>query len=432
MRHPVLLTTALLFAAGPALALEAVTYAGTVGGKNVVLELAVSPEGVPQAGRFAELAKGFDVPLHAAEGSGALSDGAIRLREEKPCTVELCGNPREGEETKPAFGAEWVLESDGENVVLSGTRRDLATGETTPVTLDRKGMRDLPDAIPPLEALDPHVVLYSGSPGAALTPENFPYDFLKQDVPLTPGPDTAVGAGKVRMDEDPRTKLAFPIVTALDGMDPGALNEGLAALKLQSALPSFGCLSAVYHGFGWFNEDAQGGDGYEGGGTSVTVDHLSPRLMALTESGSFWCGGAHPSNFSEHSLLDARTGQPVIPETFLRGWQATGRDGEPVDPATYDNSDYSLVQGPNEELVAFVRERRRKQFDAEQEESCFYDELVATNLAVTVKGESLVFTLQDLPHAIAACKEDLLEIPLADARPLLTDEAAAHFPVLDR
>lgn len=432
MRRPaLLLTTGLLLAAGPAPALDAVTYFGTVGGKDTVLELAVSPEGVPQAGRTAPLATGVDVPLHAAEGSGALGNGTVKLREEKPCTVALCGDPQAGEDLKPAFGAEWVLEADGENVALSGARRDLATGESQPVSLARKATRDVADdAHSPLVALDPQYGLYELGEGALMTPDDFPYDFLKMDVPLTPGPEIPVGAGKVRMDEDPRTHLAFPVVTALDGVDPGALNQGLAALRLQSALPSFGCLSAVYHGFGWFNEDAQGGDGYDGGGTTVTVDHLSPRLMALTEDGSFWCGGAHPTNFSEHSLLDARTGERVVPETWLRGWQVLGRDGEPVDPATYDNSDHSLMQRPSEELVAFVQERRVK-FGPEAEDSCFYDELLATNLAVTVKGENLVFTLQDLPHAIAACKEDLLTIPLAEARPLLTDEGAAYFPVIE-
>jgi hypothetical protein len=44
----------------------------------------------------------------------------------------------------------------------------------------------------------------------------------------------------------------------------------------------------------------------------------------------------------------------------------------------------------------------------------------------------MIFTLKNLPHVIFACGDDLVTVPLKDARPLLTDAGARYFAVLDR
>jgi hypothetical protein len=56
---------------------------------------------------------------------------------------------------------------------------------------------------------------------------------------------------------------------------------------------------------------------------------------------------------------------------------------------------------------------------------------IHSNLAVYFTETDLVFAFQGLPHAIFACTNDLVTVPLKDARPLLTEAGAAYFEVLD-
>jgi hypothetical protein len=86
---------------------------------------------------------------------------------------------------------------------------------------------------------------------------------------------------------------------------------------------------------------------------------------------------------------------------------------------------------PSEDLIQFVNSKRQK-FDAETETECGIDDLVRSNLGVNFAGDSLVFTLNNLPHVIFACTDVLLTVPLKEARPLLTDAGARYFEALDR
>ena len=137
----------------------------------------------------------------------------------------------------------------------------------------------------------------------------------------------------------------------------------------------------------------------------------------------------HPDNFTDHRLADARTGQALVPEKLLKGWVAKDDSGNIIDPATAAK-DAIITWGPDDELAAYVNSHRDK-MDADSEQDCGYDDLVKQNLAVYFTQDSLVFTLQGLPHVIFACTYDMLSVPLKDARPLLTDAGAKYFAELD-
>ncbi|AYM65855.1 hypothetical protein G6L68_23865 [Agrobacterium fabrum] len=188
-------------------------------------------------------------------------------------------------------------------------------------------------------------------------------------------------------------------------------------------------MTKAYLGFGWSGQDGEGSTGYDGGG-SVAVEYLTTRLMGIAENGSYWCGGAHPSNFGDDRLADVHTGKALVPETLLRGWVATNGDGAVVDPSTV--ADLSLLSfGPNEDLIQFVIKNCDRS-DDETEKECGIDDLIRSNLGVYLTKDNLVFTLKGLPHAIFACSDDLLQVPLRESRSLLTDVGAGYFEVLDR
>jgi hypothetical protein len=160
------------------------------------------------------------------------------------------------------------------------------------------------------------------------------------------------------------------------------------------------------------------------------VNLLTPRLLGISEGGSFFCGGAYPDNFSRYQLADVKTGKPLEPETLLKGWVAKDANGKTVDPSTVQDKS-ELRFGPSDELIKYVNDKRDRS-DASREEECGLADLVSSNLGVYFTQEEMIFTLKNLPHVIFACGDDLVTVPLKDARPLLTDAGARYFAVLDR
>ena len=419
------LASASLGCAHPALA-DAVTYKGTLGKLPIILEITTPPEdGEGPVGRYAYMAKGTDIPLRGLPAR----PGTIRLQEEAPCIEKTCAVNEEGAVEEPPVGAEWTLTGSGGR--LSGAWTDRITGKTLPIRLERRAARAIDTTTyAPLESLRPENSPVTAGNPRTLSPEALPYDFLKLDWPRKAGPETKVGAVVLRSETDERNGVEYPIVIALDGEDTGPINAYLRQGRLQAELPSFSCRSQAYAGFGWAEWHAETAEDDDANVPSVTIDHVSPRLIGLTEGGSFFCGGAHPDNFIDHKLADARTGAPIVPESLLAGFNAVGREGTPVDPAAYDNADASLTYAPSAELLAYVR-TKRETFDDSTEAECGVDELIGSNLGVYFTQDDLVFTLVALPHAIFACGDDLLKVPLAEARPLLTEDAAHYFAVLD-
>lgn len=411
--------------AGPALG-DAVTYKGTLGTLPIILEITTPPEdGDRPFGRYAYLSRGTDIPLDGV----AARAGTFRMEEEAPCSEKTCV-PNEDGVVAPPIAAVWALTANG--TALSGTWTDRATGKKLPIKLERRGARAIDTtSSTPLEALQPDAAVAAAGDPPVLKPKDLPYDFLKLDWPRKAGPETRVGEVVLRTETDGRNGVAYPTVVSLGGDDTGPVNAFLLQQRLQAELSMFSCRSQAYAGLSWstWHADPAGDD--SDNIPNVTVEHASPRLIGLAESGSFFCGGAHPENYLRHILVDAAEGTPIVPETLLAGWNAVGRDGEAVDPQAYDNSDASLTFAPSADLLAYIRSKREK-FDADTEAECGIDDLLASNLGVYFTQDDLVFTLRDLPHAIFACGDDLLKVPLAEARPLLTPEAARYFSALDQ
>jgi hypothetical protein len=413
-----------LAAAHTCLALEASTYKGRLGKLPIIVELTeAGPDGA-FVGRYAYVAKGVDIPLH-----GVRSGNKMTLEEEQPCTAVLC-KKSDGETVEHApIGADWVLTADADAARLSGTWHDRESGKSLEVMLARVAKRDLGNASnTDFDALDPIRVFDIGLPGV-LTADDLPYDFLKMHSPLKKGEVTLVGEAKYRMDEDPRVGLSYPTIVSLGGADVAPVNAYLFQQRLKWEYFGFDCLRKAYFGFGWSENIGGQTNGYYDDPVA-SIAYLTPRLLGLSEDGSYFCGGAHPEYFSHYLLGDVRTGDALAPESLLKGWLAKNDDGAVVDPATVDDPS-DLRFEPSEDLIRFVISKREK-FDAETETECGIDDLVRSNLGVNITGDSLVFTLTTLPYAIRVCLNGLLVVPLKDARPLLTDAGAAYFEALDR
>lgn len=394
--------TAALFAliATPALA-DAVTYEGTLGPSRIVLELSAPIEKAeaPLAGRYFYRTIGGDIPLHGL----AVAPGNLELAEELPCTEKLCAVAFEGGTMDPPLGAHWTLTSDS-GKTITGTWGDGT--KSLPIALELVGSRPLPDFDGAPLSLAAVALDFTYS-GADLSLAATPYEFLKMETgSATTAPETSVDGGAYTYVTDPRTKFAYPRIVRLDGADPAAANAYLEHRHWDMNMEALSCVARQYLGFGWGPWVA-----YAAGGLAnydaevIEVTYLSPTLMSFTESGSTFCGGAHPYNHHAFTTLDIKTGE-------------------------YLDID-RIFAASTEELAAFVIAHRVP--DSAYEAECGYDELIPMNLTISFKqGDRVLFALDDLPHAIQACGDDLYEAPIGELRQFPCSDGRRILPLAQR
>jgi hypothetical protein len=383
---------------------DPVTYKGTLGKGEIVVEFTDDlVSGEPIAARYLYLSQGADIPLQAKSHKGS----AIELSEEEACK-DKC------EEGKPGpIGAIWKLKTSKDGKTIEG---NWVGKKTLPIKLTVVASRTA-DGEPPKTPLD----LYNFTdmtvrPGdTAVTMENSPYDYLRLDVPLQEGEVKGWSDSAYRDVVDPRTKFARPRVVDLSGgrVSPDAANAVLQQRHWRDSIAALSCKALQYAGFQEYGPvpGAENGTLGDYDATTSVVTALTPKLMSWRESGSVWCGGAHPSNYSDAFTMDVASGK-------LLGLADIFRD-------VVDNA-------PGPTLVEFVKTTREKpsdQTDIDFEAECGTDELIGQYLAGSIKRDGdelkLVFGLQGLPHVIQACGDDVLELPVAQAMQLFTPEFAA-------
>lgn len=407
---------ALVIAASTPAFADATTYWGTLGNTDIVLELSSAIEAADAGvvGRYHYAKKGIDIPLRATDAI----DGTLVLFEENPCTEAIC-DPAFTEGTFPdeLRGATWTLETDDGGHHITGTWE--AEGKKPlPIELSLFGTRPLVELGQPLE---PYML--SGLPSDVMEGKtdlgetNAPYDYLKTTAvdPTTEGEDIVWDGVSFRYLVDPRTKFPFPQIADLGGTDPVPANTRLLSRRAALNVSALDCESTAYLGLGWTPGAENWLGGYGGfSDEQIEVHYLSPTVMSWSEAGSLYCGGAYPENHLNYTNIDVRT----------------GRDLDLTQIFTGSSTDEYGGWKPSQELVDLAMSRRTK-WDAEFEESCGVDELIASNLEVTFKrGDIAVFTLQGLPHVIQACADTLFEAPLSELKNYLAPTAAEFFPSL--
>ena len=425
---------AALLVATPALAVDAITYKGKLGNLEILAELA-SPSAGHLVGRYSYLAKGGDIPLDLLDGE----NGAIKLAEEAPCTAATCVQDDNGDVADKPIGAIWSLTSSSDGKTLTGTWQDKAKGgKSFPITLEQIDQRALPDGtdITPYGLYDSEQTLTYTS-DAVFAPDTAPYEFAKMQVPYEAGPDQTFEGSTYRYVTDPRTKFAFPRILAFaDGSSVELANEALERRHTLLNYYAFDCLGQVYAGFGANENTVSMEIGTLAGWDeeSVEIAYLSPTVVGWTEGGSTYCTGAYPNNHFDSLIIDAKTGEPLALGKVFKDWLAKDSveySDAPVDQAAALEAPEQYFWGAGQPLIDYVVAHRAISPDAERDEECGVNDLIATNLGLRfTAGDAVVFSLTDLPHVIFACSDDLLTVKLSDIPELLTPEAKDYFPSL--
>lgn len=431
MRLPILVIA--LLATTPAFAVDAITYKGKLGDLDIVAELAAS--GPNQlVGRYSYMAKGGDIPLDGDASAGT----AITLLEEAPCTDTTCVQNDEGDVEKPPIGGIWSVTPSADGASIKGEWTPTDKSKSLPITLTEIGRRTLPEdtEITPYGLRDSVSQLFY-TEGAVFAPHTAPYDFAKMEVVMEEGATETLEGSTFRYVTDPRTKFPFPRVVALsDGASTQQANEALERRHATLSFYAFDCMSQIYAGFG-ANEYTIG----MGAGTlgdydseSIVLSYLSPTVMDWVESGSTYCTGAHPNNHSDTYIVDTKTGEPFALANVFKDWIATNKidftEGD-IDQAEAHKHPQDYYWGADQKLIDYVIAHRVPDGDSDYDEQCGIDDLIATNLAIRfVPGDSVLFTLEGLPHVIFACSQDLLTTKLSDIPELLAPTAKDYFPSL--
>jgi len=375
-----------------------VTYHGTIGRSEVVVELTEDPSGFkgPIGGRYFYRKRGVDIPLHHAAGAGA----KLRLWEEKPCSRDCS--------TINLAGATWELGHSGDAATLSGT---WSNGRTSlPVILRKIGVQSVGDTPmqTPLDLADATDAILRAAEPPVIVAADFPYELAKLDVPLAKHKRLDWGGVIIEYVSDPRTKFEYPRIAAMPGgASAEKANATLTQLHWRRNLQALSCAAQRYAGMrpypSYFASEAESLGGFDE--MLVDVKYAGRNLMSWVESGSTFCGGAHPDNFSRPYVMDVENGKLLKPTDLFEDW---------------------TQKGPGERLVTFVKARRPPPAgaDKEREAECGVDDLISTNLDVYVEAKpgeepKVTFGLYRLPHVINACSDDLLTVSMTEIAPLL-------------
>lgn len=413
----------------PALA-DAVTYKGTLGGREIVLELTEPSHGAV-AGRFAFLDTGESIPLNPSSHDG----DTYVLVQEALCTPSQCSFDADGNALSAPAAATWELTVDGTS--LSGVRRAAGKDKQQAIDLVEIGRRPFEGEPTPMTLRDEAFYALVGD--EALDLSALPFENALALGALGQAGTSEVGGAGVVATIDPRTLFAFPRVQSLPGgEDVAPLNAILSARHARINLQALDCLSVGFIGFG-ANEWT-----YENGGTlgdydaeTVELTFASPTLLSWTEAGSTWCGGAHPNNHFDLYTYDVAAGAPLDFGKIFSAWvpRVWGAPlDEIADDATIAADPTSVYWGASADLVAWVRDRIPTDVfgdDAELNEVCVNDPSFAEYLRPRfVAGPSVVFALSGFPHVSSVCNGDLMTVPLAELEPFLAPGAADYLPEL--
>ncbi|MFB9993733.1 hypothetical protein ACFFLM_17375 [Deinococcus oregonensis] len=234
-------------------------YRGTVGSLPVALQLGAGADGVGGEARYYYERKGINIELTPFR-----SGESLILQE------EVWTGPMEG-------------------LVVTGclTLSRTAAG-LTGIWAKSNGLGKLPVRLSPMNVLGMALKL-PPSPGLLKLKTADPLAFLKLNHAWT----AQAGGKSVR---EPLSGIVYPRVLGASA----ALNAALQDQQLGHAVSALDCESML----GSSDMD----EGYD---LNAAITYTSAKLVSLREDAGYYCGGAHPDNFSVGVMLDRATGRAV-------------------------------------------------------------------------------------------------------------------------
>lgn len=385
MRKVLFALVLLAFPAAAQVPATQTVYEGTIGKAPVVVEIV--RQGNLTTAQYFYSRYHLNIPLKAS--------GALSFEERTNCYEDIC--PLVGrlqlKATPAGLGGQWLGQAGkkiNRDIALKkvAERRFTPPGRIADAALLRSGL----DYDNPVGALDnPYLSrLYDSGLTLGQTTDKGNYAF--QEVT-----DKATGVTGLRLTRAPDAKTLPAANRILDGR---------RLLRVEGALSCLGeskQSSPVGGTAGGYDE------------TNTDLTYVSAALMTLEESGSTYCGGAHPNNFWNRTTYDLKIGKALDLNRVLQLYANQG------DAAT-DTPEYAALKAKlTPKSPWFVG-------DADIPECVAEDIGYGYSLSFGDKG--LAFSLTDLPHVMGACMGEYYVVPYSELKTLWRPEAKAYFPKL--
>lgn len=239
--------------------------------------------------------------------------------------------------------------------------------------------------------------------------------FLKKqlDGPKTFGKKTMKnGVGYVDVT-DKYTNVSY--INLTDYKDPKSKNKiaNLLEIKrLELISYALDCKS--------FAQDGMMGTGTFGGFDEYQskVKYADDKLLVITESGSTYCGGAHPNNSYQNIVYDLVRGEEFDKMRYFKFYK-------------YFESNYDFEKTPAfddflKTLTIDSKNYLGSRDDKERFDECLIDDF-GQEYKINFNEKGVVFSLENLPHVIGACMDDYFLVPYNEMVPLMTDEGKKFF-----
>jgi len=407
-RYSIILGALTCAATGTAVAGERMVFKGTLG-KNaeVVLELEKKADGYD--GRYFYMRHGVDIPLHGTLAS--LKEALPRLEDGEPLAAD--DNSGRPIFVDPATGKPrsiWHGKINGDT--YQGSWHDAKANKDLAFELHQVGSYN-PDAVKAagVEAVTAAITPGVGSNiayGRAISLKNTPYDYLKMQLPLQLGPEILRKNVGYRMATDPRTKFAYPRLTRHpDPQILASVNQILEQRHWQMSLAALECKATLYTSDG----PAAGSLGdYDS--ETIGVRYLSATLMSVVESGSTFCGGAHPNNHYDPFTLDLIQGG-YLDFNRLFPVRTKSKDGSEIDPV----------------LANFISRKvksEKKRNSPDQDTDC--SDVLPEYLDFEFdEPDKISFVVSGIGHAMGVCLGPQLVMPIRALKPILKAGAKTYF-----
>ncbi|MDR1890290.1 MAG: hypothetical protein LBQ81_13110 [Zoogloeaceae bacterium] len=310
------------------------------------LELAPSEEASSKmpnryVGRYFYPRYGVDIPLSGTLDALVEPKTQYEINAEEGCEYNDCDMfvdfPK----------AHWKGRLTG--AVYQGRRIDDETGKARTFSLRRVARYD-PEKTQPgsVQAVTEAI---SGGVGSGLAYDAIigmkqaPYEYLKLNGHAVPvGAERGDEKVAYQMWSDPRSVFKYPrLVRHPDAQVLKKINFLLEQRHWQMTLAALGCRATMYENSG----PAAGSlGGYDD--ETIQVTHLTTTLMSLYESGSTFCGGAHPDNHFDPYTFDLIRGEYLDWNRLFKAF-VPGEYGWDVDPAMVKVIERALSENDEDE-----------------------------------------------------------------------------------
>jgi hypothetical protein len=376
-------------------------YRGTLAGVgDLVMELRKSAKEAGQyEGRYFYLRHGVDIPL-----KGTLE----ALQEPHDCKERRERREREGEEyaicddlngeNDPSPKFIWQGKISGEHfrgkVIATDSNKGRAfdlkrVARYTPSSNDESSME-------------------LGFYRTEITWQTAPYDYLRLEGFSLPTGEI-VGDAKVayQMYRDPRSVFLYPRLVRHPDLEVlKKINFLLEQSHWRGTLGALSCRASIYS-----SDGVAAGSLADYDEEQIIVTWLSPTLMSFVESGSLYCGGAHPYNHVNPTTLDLIRGERLAWNRLFKVYVKNEYGGNVSSPELY-------------KLIERIGEHPEWQLESYGDCGLGGDEFYVVPLFE--EPGKLSLALSGLPHVSSACNGTHAEIPFSALGNFMKPEAKRY------